>query len=350
MNELNETTTAIWIGLDVAKDTFAACVNLEHIAGQEPQIRRMKTQEFERTERGVEQCLAWADQRLEGAGRPAAALRVCMESTGRYSQEAARWLWKTRPSTQPAIVNPRFIKDYGGSLRLRNKTDSLDARVIACYGADRNPPAWEIPSKEYQALQELSRQRHALVKTCAAEKQRMQETTLNRTVRAIQSRHVEQLQAHIQTLEDEIERTIEQCAPLAEDVRVCDTIPGVGKVTIGVVFSELGDLRKYARARQVTACAGLTPRIVESGTSLRKPTRLAKTGNRRVRGALFLAAMGALRTKKPNKLSRFYAKLTKAGKTKMQALCAVMRKILVLMRAVVISGEKYDDSYDPRTT
>ena len=132
------------------------------------------------------------------------------------------------------------------------------------------------------------------------------------------------------------------------DFDLLTSIDGVGPITAMTVLAEIGDLRCFERARQLTAYAGVSPRVVQSGTSVRGKTRMCKRGNKRIRQALYLSAMATLNTKKPNTLSLMHRRLCEEGKQGKSALGAVMRKQLTVMRAVLISEVPYDPAFKGR--
>ncbi len=105
------------------------------------------------------------------------------------------------------------------------------------------------------------------------------------------------------------------------------------------ILAELGDLRRFTLARQLSAFAGMSPQHRQSGTSIRGRSRLCKKGNARVRQCLYLSAMAAIRGN--NQLRDTYRRLLAQGKLRMVALGAIMRKLLTLMRAILISGKRY---------
>ena len=111
------------------------------------------------------------------------------------------------------------------------------------------------------------------------------------------------------------------------DFALLTSIDGVGPITAMTVLAEIGDLRRFERARQLTAYAGVSPRVVLSGTSVHGKTRMCKRGNARVRQALYLSAMATLNTKHPNTLSTMHYRLCEEGKEGKAALGAVMRKL-----------------------
>jgi len=333
-----------WIGLDVDKETFAAALYVYPLAGA-PDLRSMPTRRFERNAEGVGECVEWA-RRLLAEKRPdAPAPRVCMEATGRYSIELAREILRQRPEMEPAIANPLYVKRYGESLGQRCKSDKADARVCACYGAERQPDPYRPPDPAFEQLQELARERRALVEHRAALKNRMAHGATSKMVRQVQERQMKQSDKLIEKLDAAIAQTAKDIPQLAADVSTVIQIPGVAHVVATVTLSELGDLRRYRRSRSISAMVGVNPKVIESGKHKGK-TRMSKHGNARVRAILYCAAMGCLRTKEDHGLKRFHDRLLRRGKTRMQALGALMRKILVLMRALLISGKPFDPNYD----
>jgi len=119
------------------------------------------------------------------------------------------------------------------------------------------------------------------------------------------------------------------------------TIPGIGETTAAVLIAELFD-KPYTRARQAAAFAGLVPRIVESGT-LRGRSRLSKIGPGRLRKALYLPAVAALRCNPTIRAVR--ARLQAAGKPPMVIIGAAMRKLIHLAFGVLKSGKAYQSTY-----
>ena len=161
----------------------------------------------------------------------------------------------------------------------------------------------------------------------------------------MQAKQLRQLERDIATIEQEMKRVVNEDEAFKRDFDLLTSIDGVGPITALTVLAEIGDLRRFERARQLTAYAGVSPRIVQSGTSVRGKTRMCKRGNQRIRQALYLSAMATLNTKKPNSLSEMHYRLCEDGKQGKAALGAVMRKQLTVMRAVLISGKPYDPTF-----
>jgi transposase len=334
------TNVSAWAGCDVSKATFDAAVIHPVRADVPARIDEIAVREFQRTRQGVRAFLAWVDERVAD---PTARCRVVMEATGKYSMELAAWMIDERPGLSPAIVNPETAHRFAQSLALRNRTDRSAARALARYGAERRPVAYEAPSPELARLRDIVRHRQAVIAMRVAEGNRAKESYESPTVRAMLKRHVRQLVRDEKRLEEHIRQALSLTPQLRHDAALLQTVYGVGLITAASVLSELGDLRRFKKARQLTAFAGVSPRQERSGTSVRKRTRMSKKGSARVRQVLYMAAMTVIGG--DNDLADDYRRLVAAGKAKMAALGVVMRKLLVVMRAVLISGEPFDRHY-----
>jgi len=349
MNQMeNEQTIVLenrpWIGMDVHKENFSAALYVDPRPGA-PDLKSMPTKGFKRDAHGVSSCMEWAENLLARRRPGSPAPRVCMEATGRYSIDLAREILRQRPEWEPAIANPRFVKKHGESMGQRCKSDKADARVCACFGAERQPLAYRPLQPAFQELQELARERKSIVEQRTSLGNRMADTGVSKIVCKSQKQLMKQYDKLVEKLDAAITEAMENIPALNADAQAVTQIPGVAKVVSAVTMSELGDLRNFRCSRSISAAAGVNPRVVESGKSKGK-TRMSKQGNGRVRAVLYCAAMACLKTKDDHCLKRFYNRLVSGGKTHMQALGALMRKIIVLMRALVISGKPFDPDYD----
>jgi transposase len=269
---------------------------------------------------------------------PEPPARAVMEATGAYSTQLAAWLTEAQPELRPAIANPKRTADFIQSLGLRNKTDRLDARALALYGMERRPAPYEPLRPERDQLRGLLRYRDALVQERVAENNRAKEPGHPAFVRALQKRRLSQLERDIEKLEQKARELFRKHPALQRDLDLLETIYGVGFLTAALILAELGDLRRFTQARQLTAFAGLSPRITQSGKT-RRGTHLCKQGNGRVRQALYMAAVAA--TRGTTQLAQDYHALCERGKPRMVALGALMRKLLTVMRAVLLRQTPY---------
>jgi transposase len=331
--------SAHWIGIDVAKKTFDAALVRHGQKWPATPLAEIPVRNFARTPQGVEDFLQWLDA-LVSAVDPPICVRVIMEATGRYSTELALWMVARRASLAPAIAPPHQTAAFIASLGLRNKTDKLEARALGFYGMERQPPAYQPMSVHESQLRELTRYRDYLVRERVAAANRTDETSSCQAVQHMQRKRLRLLERDIARIEQQMRLKVDACPELKQDIALLCTIYGVGFITAATVRAELGDLRRFYKARQLTAYAGLNPSLRQSGTSVNGRPRMSKKGNPRVRQSLYLAAMVIIRGQ--NDLQRTYLRLREEGKGPMAALGAVMRKLLVLMRAILISGKPFE--------
>jgi len=268
-----------------------------------------------------------------------------MEATGNYSLELAAWLLAARADLRPAIVNPGFIAAHARSLGQRNKTDRADARIIARFGAERSPQPWQPLTPEQAELRELTRERQSVIAERVAVAERAAQGSTSPLVRKVRQKRLAPLEKIQAQLEQAIHELVQSVPHFKADLQRLTSIPGIGLLTAATVLAELGDLRAFTRARALSAFVGLSPRQHRSGSSIHGRTRMSKKGNPRVRSMLYMAALSAIRSDQG--LGRYYRHLLAQGKPKMVALGAVMRKLLVLMRALLIANSAYQDDFVP---
>ncbi len=340
----------MYFGCDVSKDTFDVAWRTTDEGPVQPgDFHAMKSRKFQRTPAGV---ALFVEMAAKVAGD--IHITIVMESTGSYSLELSYWIWQKRPDMPIADVPPKQVRDWCKGVGVRAKTDRIDACMIACYGAERRPRVNGPSSGPYPVMRALTRCREAL-----CEKRRIIDMQLHEagrdnidktTARFLQKQYGGLRKAcdkSIAKVEKEIDKLVKSRADLKSDCEILDEIPGIGTVTVTTVLAEAGDLRRFDSSRQLTGFAGVDPVTRESGTSVKSPGRTTRRGNARIRRVLANAAWATTRTKADNPFKTTFNRLLAAGKPKLVALVAVMRKMLATMRAVLISG-CYDPEFDSK--
>ena len=296
----------VWIGIDVAK----AMIDVAIGPGDG---------ELERVPRVPEALQCWARTLPRRA-------RAVLEATGGLERMVVGVL-RAR-GIAVSIVNPRQVRDFAKATGQLAKTDRLDARVLAHYGAALEPRITETQAVGVDALRALLDRRRQLVEVRTAEK--------NRRYGAPPA-VADSIDAHIAWLDEqiaELDRAIEAAAAtseaLAESSERLRTIPGVGRVVALTVLTHLPELGTLDRKR-IAALAGLAPFACESGSQ--RGRRAIWGGRSDVRAMLFLAAQSAARYNVP--LRAFYERLVGRGKPKKAAMTAVARKLLVAINAMI---------------
>jgi transposase len=277
--------------------------------------------EFPNTAEGHQAVLSFLRRR----GRP---VRVCMESTGLYGLDLALCL--QRAGVELMVANPRAARHFAQAMMKRSKTDRIDAGVLSQFAARMPFVPWRPPSPAALKLVAVARRLEALTEMLTAERNRLHAASLSEALPALVRRDV---QRSIQTQHRAIERLTRAAQEfvmaepeLERRFRLLLSIPGFATTSALHTLAELALLPPDMDVRQWVAYAGLDPRHHTSGSSVEKKPRISKAGNKHLRRALYMPALVAI-VHEPH-LRAFYEHLLARGKTKMQALVAVMRKLL----------------------
>lgn len=337
-SERNHNRNVVWVGLDVAAESFVAAVDHEWVPGEvgEESIRRIPVKEFERSEEGVSQMRDWA----KGVAGQEVTIKVLMESTGNYSWDILDWCHAIDPSMHVAILNPRTVKEYLKSLSLRRKDDATDARGMSRLGSERHPRPTPRCTKLELELRSLVRGRTFLIERREGFLDHVRKGRGEFKVHdSAFANVVKTIDRQIERIEKRMKRLIESDARKKADIARLKEIFGVGDLTAMVIIAELFDLRRFESARQLAAYCGMTPRIEESGKR-RGKGYLTKVGNPHVRRALYMAAVVNVRFRKTD-IADWYHRRVEQGMHKMKAMVVVMRRILDRMYLLLTTDVTY---------
>jgi transposase len=315
--------SVVYVGVDVGKVECAAAVP----------GRRVRM--FRHTGQGVRGLVQW----IRGvAGEE--SVQVCMESTGIYSRRLALGLLR-QVGVAVSIVNPSQIRAYRQVLLQRTKTDMADAEVILAYAESQHPPIWEPGSVVWEELTAVVKEGDRLRRLLVQSKNRAEHSdgvpaVVRRSERALQRCLREQIAA----IEAAIVHLCRKDQRLGDQVALVGTIPGLGIKSTMQVLAYGGVALQDRSARELTAHAGLAPAHRQSGISVRGRSHICKHGDRRLRTALYMPTLVATRC---NPILRaFYQRLIQNGKSKKLALIACMRKLLVMIRAILRTQRPFD--------
>lgn len=262
--------------------------------------------------------------------------RIVLEATGKYHRMAHRTLstW----GYAVAVVNPLRARLFAEACGVPDKTDRVDARLLALLGRSLSPPPTVPARAELEELQELVNARNAASAEAVAVCNRL-ETVQSGFLKAELARQRRNLQAHLERLSARIERCIQADPGLAARQAILCSIPGIGPVVAAALLaglSELGQCSGKAAAR----LAGLAPVADDSGN--RKGPRHIRGGRMAPRNALYMAALSAARYE-PG-LKAVYNRLLANGKARKLALTAIMRKLVVLANTLLAANRTYSKS------
>ena len=259
--------------------------------------------------------------------------RLVLEASGGYERAVDAAL--VAVGLPAALVNPRQVRDFARSRNILAKTDRLDAWGLARFAAEVQPPLRPRPDAATQDLHSLATRRRQLLGMRVAEQQRRPQTVP--ALRANVDAHLAWLTAALADLDAQL------AAAIAADPRLCaraawlQSIPGIGPVTCHTLLAELPELGTLNR-HEIAALVGVAPFNRDSGAW--RDRRSVWGGRASVRAALYMAALAASRAN-PS-LRAFYQRLLAAGKPKLVALTACMRKLLVLCNALCKQQAMWD--------
>lgn len=316
------------LGIDISKDTFDIELALNG---------KLKHKKLTNGPAGFAALGAWL------AKHQVARIHACLEATGTYGEDLALYL--VQQGHLVSVVNPARIKAFGQSELLRNKDDRVDAGLIRRFCEKQQPPAWQPPAPELRELQALTRHLENLLVGRQQEENRLQAGLKSKAVLKSLRQLVRYFAGEIKRTEKQIQDHLAAHPALQKQCTLLESIPGIGQVTAAKVLAESGSFDNYRSARELAAQAGLTPRNNRSG-KLHFRTKLSKTGNSRLRKALFMPAMVA---KRYNPIVRsFCLRLAAHGKNKMQILGAAMRKLIHIAFGVLKSGNTFNPNHESR--
>lgn len=285
---------------------------------------------------------------LSETGCPPEHTLVVMEATGTYWMQLALHLH--RAGFAVSVINPAQAHYFAQASLQRAKTDALDAGVLARLGKLLRPRCWSPPPPIFEPLHQRLAQRDALLKMRLEECNRLHaldhRSTVSEVVRSRSEHLIALFAAQIEAVDEEIVEVVQQDAAWGESYRYLRTIPGVGPVTAAWLITATLNFTISHTARQLVSYAGLAPRIRESGTSVRGRAALGQIGHQRLREALYMASISAIRHNPV--LRAFYRRLKEKGKPGKVAICAVARKLLIIAYAVVTRRQDFDPGYAQR--
>lgn len=317
----------VFCGIDVSAATLAVAVQQE----DQPFEERI----FDNTADGHKALIGWLQRRK-------ARVRVSLEATGIYSLDLALALDRAE-GIEVAVLNPKLVHRFAQTLR-RSKTDSADAQVLSEYSRRMPFVPWSAPGLRGLQLRTISRHIQGLVVEHTRQNNRLHSAESSAsTPRCVVNdlkRSMASLKLRIARLRREALELVRSDEEMRKRFELLISIPGIAAISALQLLGELAPLSPEMSVRQWVAHSGLDPAHQVSGTSVHKPSRISRAGNRHLRHALYMPALVAVR-RDPH-LKAFYETLLSRHKAKLQALIAVARKLLHCIYGVLRTQTHYD--------
>ena len=301
----------ITLGIDVSKDMLD-CATTNHHAKQ-----------FPNHESGIDELIVWLHELtvLENCFE-----RIVLEATGRYHSLCANML--AQAGFPIVVANPRQVRDFAKATGVLAKTDAIDARIIADFGEKLQPAIRPLKDKESQLIEAQLLRRRQLIEMITAESNRLK-VAPEAIIIGIKQ-HITYLKKELDDTDNTLDKLIQSSEICSRKITVITSAKGLGRVTAINLLANLPELGQLNHKR-ISALVGVCPYNRDSGSYHGK--RRIWGGRAQVRQGVYMAALVASRYNPV--IKTFYEHLLEKGKPKKVALVACMRKLLVILNAMV---------------
>jgi len=265
--------------------------------------------------------------------RELSPVKIVMEATGGLEVPVAAQL--AAAALPVAVVNPRQVRDLARAMGILAKTDTIDAQVLALFAEKMRPESRPLPDSNMRALKDLVTRRQQLVEIQTMESNRRRMLLSERALASITLVH-DTIEAEIRDLDHDIKKHITGSPIWHKKADLLKSVPGIGTTTAPLLVVTLPELGMLNR-RQIASLVGLAPMNRDSGTLRGHRTIIG--GRRMVRSALYMPTLSAIRCNPL--IKRFYKRLRAIGKPPKVAITACMRKLLILLNAIIRDNQPW---------
>lgn len=305
----------ITAGIDIAKAHLDLCI-----------LDRLSHERFDYDQAGLELLI---DRLKEHQVQ-----LVVFEATGRL--EAHLMVALAQTSIAYHCTNPRQIRDFAKAMNQLNKTDKVDARIIAQFARDIRPKPQSMPEKTQLTLKACLTRYQQVMTMRVAERHRLSRTD-DPFARDLIQKSIEYLNEQISTCDKQIKKLLKENPATQSKVKQLVSVPGIGQRTACRLVAMLPELGQCNR-QQIARLVGVAPINRDSGTMRGK--RMIGGGRKTLRTALYMPVLVAV---KHNPILRdAYEHLLAQGKAKKAALVACMRKLIILLNTMVRNNKNWE--------
>lgn len=259
--------------------------------------------------------------------------RVLVEATGGYERAVTEAC--AEHELPIIIVTPIKVRQFARAQGVLAKTDKIDARLIAQFGAVMQPEVRPLPTKNIRKVRDLNARKRQLMESRIQEMNRQQKAQTY--MMATHRRMIKLLDKEIEWVNIQLEKEVAKIEEWQQAKDILLSAPGVGN---GVAYTLLGELPELGKLshRKIAALCGLAPFNHESGSTVKK--RRIRGGRAPIRTVLYMAMMSAIQHNPVMK--QFYNKLVAQGKHKKVALTACMRKMITILNAMIRDNKAWN--------
>lgn len=268
---------------------------------------------------------------------------LVMEASGPYYLQLALFFYKENKKV--SVLNPLIIRRYSQTRLYRAKTDKKDAQTIAEYGVQYDLKQWEPESEEISKIKQLYTALELINKEIHQSERQLEsfissgilDKDLESTLKSI----IKFLKNKQNKLEKQIKFNAEKnYKPTLDRLK---SIPGIGTKTAIMLTVITGDFEKFENYKQLIAYVGFSPRLYQSGTSVRGKGHICKMGKSQIRKLVYLCSWSA---KKCNKgCVEMYNRLKEKGKPERVIKIALANKLLKQAFSIVKNQTYYTENF-----
>lgn len=263
-----------------------------------------------------------------------APTRIVLEATGGLEDLLATHL--VTAGLPVVVLNPRQARDFAKATGQLAKTDRVDARVLAHFGAALNPPLRPLPDAQTRELEALLTRRRQLVEMLVAEKNRHSALQHQPTIQKKVATHIDWLNQQIAELDQDLGDALKKSPLYQAKDELLRSVPGIGEVSARTLLALLPELGTLSH-KQLGALVGVVPYVRQSGKW--QGEAHIRGGRASIRAVLYMATLSATRCNPP--IKEFYQRLLARGKKKKVALTACMHKLLRILNAMLQKQKKW---------
>jgi transposase len=260
---------------------------------------------------------------------------VCIEATGRYHRRAAADLIDA--GIPVALVNPQRAREFARSTGKLEKSDRIDARVLAAFARATSHRTMEKERENQTELSDLVSRRRALVQMRVAENNRLGDE-LPKLARSQGRKMLRLIEQQIEDLDRAIARLIESDDDWNNKSQIIDSVPGIGATTAHQLVADLPELGHLGRTK-IAKLVGVAPLLRDSGKM--RGRRTIGGGRESVRAVLYMGAFNAMQHNP--RFTSYASRLFAAGKEFKVVVTACMRKLLVMLNQMIKTNTRWNE-------
>ena len=327
------------IGIDISKSDFHACISAIDL---NQRVKVLRTGTFKNKPEGFADFIKWVKNTCKDSTIP---LVFLMEATGIYYEHCALYLFKN--GFNVSVVLPNKAKKYIGALGIKTKNDKADSRALSRMGAEQCLELWQPMGEFFYELRSLTRYYQSIGESITRFNNQLEALEhgmyQNREISKGLNRMINQMEKQLQQIKEAISSHLNSDAEVAQKVKNICIAKGLGALTVAVILAETNGFILFKNSPQLISYAGYDVVENQSGNRVGK-TKISKKGNSRIRRALHMPALVAVRYNAGG-LRTFYERNVDKHGIKMKSYVAVQKKLLVLIYALWKKGEAFDPEY-----